>query len=82
MSPSYLKDLLMRGKEVQFDFGANRYVLKGHLYSSTTEFAFGRKYGEKVSSSYFDEFFYYRRVDGYSPSEMLQGVSSSCISIC
>jgi len=74
MDPSYLKDLLMRGREVQFDFGANRYVMSRVLYSSTTEFSFGRKWGEKITTSYFDEFFYCRRIDGYSPSEMLQRV--------
>lgn len=80
MSPSYLKDLLMRGREVEFDFGASRYSLKRVMYRSTTEFAFGRKWGDKVTSSYFDEL-YYRRIDGYSLSEMLQSVSSNQIYI-
>ena len=43
MDPSYLKDLLWRGREVEFDYGANRYTIKLVDYRSSTEYAFGRK---------------------------------------
>ena len=80
MSPSYLKDLLLGGREIEFDFGTKRYVLKRVIYRSTTEFAFGQKWGEKITSSYFDDL-YYRRIDGYSLSEMMNSVSGNQIYI-
>ena len=78
MDPSYLKDLLRRGREVEFDYGAHRYVLKHIDYRSTEEYAFGRKWGEKVTSDYFDDILY-RRYYGASLSEMLKEISSSSI---
>ena len=53
MDPSYLKDLLWRGREVEFDYGAHRYTVKLVDYRSTSEYAFGRKWGDKVTSDFF-----------------------------
>ncbi|MBR3322480.1 hypothetical protein IKG13_00210 [Candidatus Saccharibacteria bacterium] len=80
MDLGYLKDLLSRGREVEFVFASRHYTVKRVLFASTTEYAFGQKWGDKVTSSYFDELFY-RRIDGYSLSEMLQRVSSNQIYI-
>ncbi len=80
MDLGYLKDLLSRGREVEFEFASRRYTIKRVLFSSTTEYAFGEKWGDKYTSSYFDEI-YYRRINGYSLSEMLRTVGSSQIYI-
>lgn len=78
MDPSYLKDLLWRGREVEFEYGAHRYTVKLVDYRSTTEYAFGRKWGDKITSDYFDDILY-RRDYGASLSDMLKEVSSSSV---
>ena len=71
MNPSYLKDLLLLGREVEFEYGMNRYVVKKIDFHSTTEFSFGPKTGSKITSEYFD-LLLYRRDFGSSLYEMLE----------
>lgn len=75
MDSSYLKDLLWQGREVEFDYGMNTYVVKLIDYRSTTEFSFGPKWGKKITSYFFDDIFY-RREYGASLCEMLRDASS------
>ena len=77
MDPSYLKDLLWRGREVEFVFQSQRYTVKQVQYRATTEYAFGKKWGSKITSNYFDGILYSRELNGYSLSDMLSQVSSS-----
>ena len=76
MDPSYLKDLLWRGREVEFDYGSNRYTLKLINYRSSTEYSFGKKWGNKITSKYLDTLLYSRDY-GASLYEMLKNTSSS-----
>jgi hypothetical protein len=78
MSESTLRDLLWSGRQVEFEFGLDTYQVKLVNYAYSTEYAFGKKFGSKITSPYFDEI-YLRRHYGYSLSEMLQKVSSSKI---
>jgi len=76
MNASYLKDLLWTGHEVEFDYETHRYTIKLINYRSTTEYAFGRKWGDKITSDYFDGILY-RRDYGVSLYDMLNEISSS-----
>ncbi len=76
MNTGYLKDLLWTGHEVEFEYEANRYTVKLINYRSTTEYAFGKKWGNKITSDYFDDILY-RRDYGVSLNEMLNEISSS-----
>ena len=81
MDPSYLKDLLWRGREVEFDYGMTRYVVKRVEYYTKSEYTFGRTWGnDRISSDYFDGILH-RHDYGASLSEMLREVSSSNIYI-
>ncbi|MBR5670199.1 hypothetical protein IKX12_03965 [Candidatus Saccharibacteria bacterium] len=80
MSESYLKDLLWRGRQVEFDHGMKRYVVKLVDYAFKSEYAFGEKYGRKTTSDYFEGILYLRDY-GYSLSELLRCVDSSRIYI-
>jgi hypothetical protein len=75
MDPSYLKSLLWRGREVEFDYGANRYTIKLVDYRSTAEYAFGKKWGNKITSEYFDGILY-RNDYGTSLNQMLKELGS------
>lgn len=70
MSPSYLKDLLWNGREVELEYGFNRYVVKKIDYRATTEYSFGPKWGNKITTEYFD-LLLNRHDFGASLSEML-----------
>ena len=76
MSPSYLKDLLQRGREVRFDYYAKRYVVKLVYYYSTSEYAFGLEWGTKITSSSFDDILY-RHDYGFSLWDMIRNLDSS-----
>ncbi|MCQ2570822.1 MAG: hypothetical protein MJ154_01040 [Candidatus Saccharibacteria bacterium] len=78
MDPSYLKDLLWRGREVEFEYGAYRYTVKLVDYRSTSEYAFGRKEGTKFTSDFFDDILYCRDY-GVSLYQMLKEISSSSV---
>ena len=80
MDPSYLKNLLWSGREVEFDYKANRYTVKLVDYRSSTEYAFGRKWGNKITSDIFDDILYTRDY-GTSLHDMLREISSSQIYI-
>ena len=78
MSEKTLRDLLWSGRQIEFEFGQDRYQVGLVKYAFSTEYAFGKKFGTKITSPYFDEI-YLRRHYGYSLSEMLQKVPSSQI---
>lgn len=80
MNESYLKDLLWRGREIEFDYNCKRYTVKLVNYHSTSEYTFGPKWGNKISSSYF-EGIWTRRDYGYTLQEMLQRCSSGNVYI-
>jgi hypothetical protein len=80
MDPSYLKDLLCRGREVEFDYGSQRYTVKLVDFRSTTEYAFGKKWGDKITSDIFDGILY-RRDYGRSLYEMIREINSSQVYI-
>lgn len=79
MDSSYLKDLLWRGREVQFYYGAKKYIVKLVNYRSTTEYAFGPEFGNKITSDYFDDI-WYRRDYGANLGEMLR--EAQYVSVC
>ena len=54
MSPSDLKNWLLRGHEVEFDFYSVRYTVKLVDCHSTFEYLFGQKFGSKTSVDNFD----------------------------
>jgi len=78
MSEGTLRQLLWNGRQIEFEFNMERYQVKLVNYAFSTEYAFGKKWGTKITSPYFDEI-YFTRHYGYSLSEMLQKVSSSQI---
>ncbi|MBP5633652.1 hypothetical protein J6X13_01820 [Candidatus Saccharibacteria bacterium] len=78
MSEGTLRQLLWSGRQIEFEFNMERYQVKLVNYAFSTEYAFGKKYGMKVTSAYFDDIFY-RRHYSYSLAEMLQKVPSGQI---
>jgi len=54
MDSSKLKDLLWHGCEVEFEYGSKSYVVKMIDYRSTTEYSFGPKWSNKITTEYFD----------------------------
>ena len=78
MSEGTLRQLLSSGRHIEFVFHEERYQVEMVNYAFSTEYAFGKKWGTKVTSAYFDDI-YLRRHYSYSLSEMLQKVSSSQI---
>jgi len=79
MSEGTLRQLLSSGRHIEFEFNMERYQVEMVSYAFSTEYAFGKKFGTKVTSPYFDDI-YLRRHYSYSLAEMLQKVSSSQIS--
>lgn len=80
MSESYLKDLLWRGRQVEFDYGMRRWAVKLVDYAFKSEYAFGDKYGKKTTSDSFEDILYSRDY-GYTLAEILRNVDSSRIYI-
>lgn len=79
MSEGTLRQLLSSGRHIEFVFNMERYQIEMVNYAYSTEYAFGKKFGTKITSPYFDDI-YLRRHYSYSLAEMLQKVSSSQIS--
>ena len=81
MDQSYLKDLLWRGREVEFDYGTSRYVITKTDRRLRTEYSFGRKWGgTMITSDYFDGILY-RREFGTSLYDMLREIDGSRVTI-
>ena len=81
MDPSYLKDLLCRGREVEFEYYAKRYVVSRVEYPSMYEYAFGPKWGTKYTSKYFEDILY-RNYFGDTLSTMLGRLDRSRFYVC
>ncbi len=80
MSESSLREYLLRGREVQFDYNNSRYVVKKVSFMSTDEFCFGKQWGEKYTFSTINEMLY-RTYFGESLYGMLRSIGSSSIYI-
>ena len=78
MSEGTLRQLLWSGRQIEFEFNLEKYQVQLVNYAFSTEYAFGKKYGTKVTSACFDDI-YLRRHYSYSLAEMLQKVPSSQI---
>ena len=81
MDPSYLKDLLWRGREVEFDYGTSSYSVKLVDLHSTTEFIFCKKWSNSTLTSDYFEGILYNRGFGVTLDDILKEVSGSSIRV-
>lgn len=79
MSESNLRYLLWSGREVQFSYNSDQYVIKKIGFTSTDEYSFGRKWGAKYTFYSINEMLFCNTF-GTSLATMLS--SASNVSAC
>ena len=77
MSESNLRYYLWSGREVQFSYNSDQYVIKKIGFRSTDEYSFGKKWGAKYTFYSINEMLFCSYF-GTSLSTMLSNASSVC----